>query len=146
MADKRRTVQADYHGTETVTHDACDRPPPRFHPIGSLVIRAFERCGVVPPQTAVTVTSARLTANLVASGRFLGVLASLSNRHAPIKMLPIELPSTEWPASAVMLKNRTLGPTAKLFLETVREVVEAGPLLAGRRSANDVVDGSSTGT
>ena len=109
--------------------------PPPTHPIGALVVNAFRHSGLQPPQCVVTVTSARFTAGLIAGGQFLGVLASagLNDPHAPVKMLPVELPMTAWPVSVATLKNRTLGPAAKLFLDCAGQLVK--PLSkAGARS------------
>ena len=50
--------------------------PPADHPIGALIVNTFRRSGLQLPENSVTVGSATFTRSLVASGRFLGVLAS----------------------------------------------------------------------
>jgi len=42
-----------------------------------------------------------------------------------LKVLPIKLPAREWPIVIVTLKNRTLNPVARLFLEHVRAGVRS---------------------
>jgi DNA-binding transcriptional LysR family regulator len=37
-----------------------------------------------------------------------------------LKILPIRLPVREWPVAIVTLKDRTLNPVARLFIEHVR--------------------------
>jgi DNA-binding transcriptional LysR family regulator len=109
--------------------------PPPTHPVGALVVNAFRHSGLQPPQCVVTVTSARFTGSLVAGGQFLGVLASagLNDPYAPVKTLPVELPVMAWPVGIATLKNRTLGPAAKLFLDCAGQLVK--PLAkAGVRS------------
>ncbi len=46
-------------------------------------------------------------------------------RHREIKVLPVELPMTSMPNGIVTLKNRTLGPVARLFIAHAREVAKA---------------------
>jgi DNA-binding transcriptional LysR family regulator len=45
-------------------------------------------------------------------------------RRLEIKILPVELPIDRVPIGIVTLKNRTLSPTAKLFIEHAREVAK----------------------
>lgn len=100
--------------------------PPPTHPIGALVINAFKHSSLQPPQRFVTVTSARFTSSLIAGGQFLGVLASaaLNDPYSPLTILPVELPMATWPVSVAKLKNRTLGPLAKLLIEYASEFVK----------------------
>jgi DNA-binding transcriptional LysR family regulator len=112
--------------------------PPPNHPINSFVANAFRRGGLQLPQSVVTVASATFTRALVASGQFLGVLGSagfgLKDARSSIRILPNVLPlevSAAWPVSILMLKNRALTPTAKLFIDCAREV--ASPLAVGRQ-------------
>jgi hypothetical protein len=41
-----------------------------------------------------------------------------------LKALPVHLPATQRTMAIVVLKNRTLSPIAKLFIETVRAVAK----------------------
>lgn len=100
--------------------------PPPNHVVGSLVIEAFHKTGLRPPETTVTAPTAQFTSLLIAGGQFLGVLGAVFLRnnvaHLPLKALPVELSIPEWPVSIVALKNRTLSPVAKLFIDCAREV------------------------
>ena len=47
-----------------------------------------------------------------------------STRRTELKVLPVELPMDRVPVGIVTLKNRTLSPVAKLFIEHAREVAK----------------------
>jgi DNA-binding transcriptional LysR family regulator len=103
--------------------------PPPTRPVGAQVIDAFRRSGLRPPRGIVTAPSAPFTSNLIANGRFLGVLGSVflgvnAARAARLKVLPVKLPIPMWPISIVTLKNRALSPVAKLFIDCAREVAK----------------------
>ena len=69
---------------------------------------------------------AELRLGLLATGRFLTILLTsllrFSNSHPEIKVLPVELPMARIPIGIITLKNRTLSPTTRLFIEHAREV------------------------
>jgi len=44
----------------------------------------------------------------------------------PLKVVPIKLPGQPRPGGVVTLKNRTLSPVAKFFIECVHPTCEAG--------------------
>jgi hypothetical protein len=44
------------------------------------------------------------------------------DKHLPLKMLPVELPENPYPIAIIMLKNRTLSPLAKVFVECAHEM------------------------
>jgi DNA-binding transcriptional LysR family regulator len=94
--------------------------------LGSAVVEAFRANGVEAPRTTVTTSSSHLRDNLLATGRFLTVLQrSLLHfpvKHHSLKILPVELPATRRPTGIMTLKNRTLSPVARLFIECAREV------------------------
>src|SRR5262249_37356986 len=102
--------------------------PPPDHPVGSLVIEAFRRCGLEAPRRSVTVASAQCTSNLLAKGQFLGVHGSVFLHFNPpsvrLKVLPVELPIPESSNSVVTLRGRTLSPVAQLFIDCAREVTK----------------------
>jgi DNA-binding transcriptional LysR family regulator len=102
--------------------------PPPDHPVGALVIEAFNSIGLDPPQRAVSVGSALCTSNIVARGQYLGVLGSMFLHFNPpsvkLKVLPINFPVTAPPISVITLKDRTLSPAARLFLEFTRGIVK----------------------
>jgi DNA-binding transcriptional LysR family regulator len=92
---------------------------------GSLILQLFRANNLQPPQPAITTLSGQLTVTLIASGRFVGVLpssvAQFSASRAGLKILPLKLPPVHVPASIVTLKNRTLSPPAKLFVDCARQ-------------------------
>lgn len=102
--------------------------PPPSHPITSHVIEAFRRSGLEPPRRTVTVTSAQFVSNLVGKGYFLGVHGTvylhLHPARGSLKVLPAELPIPLVPVSAITLKNRTLTPLARRFMECARDLAK----------------------
>jgi hypothetical protein len=54
--------------------------------------------------------------------------------HPPIKVLPVELPTTHRPSVIISLKNRTLSPLAQLFVDCAREI--AKPLTKRQESTD----------
>jgi DNA-binding transcriptional LysR family regulator len=102
--------------------------PPLSHPVGALVIDAFRRSGLQPPQGVVSVASAPVTASLIADGQFLGILGSMFLGVLPqrglLRVLPVTLPIPEFPTSVVMLKGRACSPAAKLFIDCARGVAK----------------------
>jgi len=65
---------------------------------------------------------------MLSTGRFLGMLPRstlwFSGKRLGIKVLPIKLPVHPPPVAIVSLKNRTLSPVARLFIECARDVVK----------------------
>jgi DNA-binding transcriptional LysR family regulator len=101
--------------------------PPLDSGIGAIVIEAFRASGLDYP-CAAAVGDAAVRMNLVASGRFVSIfpnsLLRFPTRHREIKVLPVELQGTHVPISIVTLKNRSLSPVARLFIEHAREVAK----------------------
>ena len=90
-------------------------------PIGSNVADAFRASGAAfPPKGAVRGTSL-LACALVPRGPYLGVFpASLLRFVANLQrltVLPVDLPIPPWSVGAMMLKNRTITPVVKLFID-----------------------------
>jgi DNA-binding transcriptional LysR family regulator len=82
---------------------------------------------------------------LIASGRFVGMLPSsvahFNGKRAGLKTLPVKLPPVRLAASIVTVKNRTLSPAAKLFIDCARQVIKPISSTGGgkhAKSANDV--------
>jgi DNA-binding transcriptional LysR family regulator len=71
---------------------------------------------------------------LLATGRFLtivpGSVMKFGAERTLLRILPVSLPSWHLPVAIVTVKNRTLTPLAKLFIERVRAA--AKPLAASR--------------
>jgi DNA-binding transcriptional LysR family regulator len=97
-------------------------------PLWSYVTKAFQAAGLKPPRVAVTTNSYHARFSLLATGRFLSVRANLAlkfqGKQPLIKALPIELPMTRAPIAIITLKNRTLSPAARLFIDCAREIAK----------------------
>ncbi len=93
-----------------------------------VVAEAFAVRGLAMPEVAVPTFSVPLRATLAAGGRFLTVFpASVMQFEAKrygLTALPIELPRRRWPVAVVTLKDRTLSPLAKLFIQCFRDFSE----------------------
>jgi DNA-binding transcriptional LysR family regulator len=116
--------------------ELADEPwvlPPNDTPIGLIVADAFRTRGMKFPPKGVVWGYPSLTCALLPRGPFLGTLpASLLRLGANIprlKVLPVDLPVEPWPVGIMTLKNRTLTPVVKLFIDCAREVVKP---LAGK--------------
>jgi DNA-binding transcriptional LysR family regulator len=109
--------------------------PPPDSGIGAVAMRAFRALGLDYPRATVASFPTEVRMSMLAPGRFLTMLpASVLRFPAPrseVKALPVELPLAHVPIGIVTLKNRTLSPVAKLFIEHAREV--AKPLAKKRR-------------
>ena len=93
------------------------------------VAEAFRARGLPMPPISLMTFSVHLRVNLLASGRYLtafprSVLRINADRF-PIKILPLDLPAQPWPVAVVTLKNRTLSPVVKLFIDHLRAFVNS---------------------
>ena len=108
--------------------------PPPASAFGLVVMEAFRASGLDYPRTTVVTFSPEVRIRLLATGRFVAIFPAsalrLPTRHPEIKILPVELPTARVPIAIVTLKNRTLSPAARLFIEHAREF--AKPLAKGK--------------
>jgi DNA-binding transcriptional LysR family regulator len=108
--------------------------PPPGSPFASVVSEAFRATNLGLPPTVATSTFPVRNA-LLATGRFVTMIPRVAlvfpAASPSLKSLPIDLPSTVRPLAVITLKNRVLGPTAQLFMETVRELAKS---IAKRKS------------
>ena len=119
---RRKLILAD------LLHEPWVLPPP-----DSLARRfiddAFLALGLEPPTAQVATFSMNLCHQLLATGRYLTVLpgeAARMARHLPVKPLGVEFPGIARSVGIMTLKNRTLSPFARLFIECAR--LTAAPL------------------
>jgi DNA-binding transcriptional LysR family regulator len=117
--------------------ELADEPwslPPPGSLVGSLVAEAFRASGIECPRRGVATGSIHLHSALLARGPFLGIFPVSMLRFAanlpPLKVLPVELPVRPGPVGIMTLKNRTLSPATRLFIEYARETVK--PLAKGK--------------
>jgi DNA-binding transcriptional LysR family regulator len=108
--------------------------PPYDSVPGALILQIFRASKLQPPRPSIATLSGQLTATLIASGRFVGVLPSSVahfNRQAGLQILPVKLPAVHLAAGIITVKNRTLNPSAKLFIDCAREVARPMAKLPG---------------
>ena len=121
-ARRRRVGLADLLGEAWVL-------PPYDSVPGALIAGLFRAAGLEPPRAAVVTLSANLTAALVGTGNFVGLLPkSVVHFHAErlsLKALPVGLPDARIRVSVVTVKGRTLGPLAERFVGCARELAKA---------------------
>ena len=94
----------------------------------SSLIEAFRASGLEPPRATVTAASIHVRMSLLGTGRFLSLRPQSAVRfqgaNPLLKALPVELPTTSHPVAIMTLKNRTLSPLARLFIEHTRAVAK----------------------
>src|SRR5215475_1800304 len=85
------------------------------------VVDAFRARSLEPPRAAVYTDASNMRTSLAATGGFLAVVAAsvarVSAMHAALKILPVTLRAARVPIGIVTVKNRTLSPLARLFLD-----------------------------
>jgi DNA-binding transcriptional LysR family regulator len=95
---------------------------------GSFAAEAFRASGLGLPRPTVVTFSQNLRYHLLATGRHLTTLAGSSLRfnaeYFSLKALPVDLTFPPRPVVVVTLKNRTLSPTARLFIAYAHEVAK----------------------
>jgi len=111
--------------------------PPATNAAGSFVRDAFEKMGLAVPNTIVSTYSTIFRHNLIATARFITILPKsmlpVMARDHSLKALPVHLPGQRRTMAIVALKNRTLSPIAKLFIENVCAV--ARPTAKAKKNA-----------
>src|SRR6266508_4458813 len=109
--------------------------PPRTSVLGSTAMEAFRASGLDYPRTTVFVVPTEVRINLLMRGNYLTILADFALRFparlSEIKVLPVELPLDRVQVGIVTLKNRTLSPLVRPFIDAAHEV--ANPLTKGKR-------------
>lgn len=96
----------------------------------------FHRQRLNLPESAVTTMSMLVRYELIATNSFLTVMygSVLRFGNAPkfLRVLPVDLP-TGIPIGMVRLKNRTLTPSAEVFIRATREMVRPMPSLSAKQ-------------
>lgn len=102
--------------------------PPPDSLVGSFVRELFRASGLDVPRRGVACGSLQFTYMLMATGRYLGLfprsLLHFSGNRFALKVLPVKLPITPPPVGIVTLKNRTIHPAARLFIDFARTVAK----------------------
>jgi len=93
-----------------------------------LITTAFRAHGLELPRRNVASFSLHVRTYLLATGRFLAIMSdtTLRFRAKPwsVKVLPIDLGVPPQKVAIFTLKNRTLSPAVKLFIECARQVAK----------------------
>jgi DNA-binding transcriptional LysR family regulator len=102
--------------------------PPPGSGITSIAMEAFGAGGLDYPRSTVITDSPQVRLSLLATGRYLTLFPASTLRfptqRSEVRVLPVELPMAGVPNGIVTLKNRTLSPVARLFIDTAREVAK----------------------
>jgi DNA-binding transcriptional LysR family regulator len=97
-------------------------PPDDTMP-GLLASELFRAAGTAMPSAPITTLSMHLCCRLAASSNFVtmlpGSILRFNNLDQSLKVLPIKLAPQRRPVGIVTLRNRTLTPAARLFIECV---------------------------
>jgi DNA-binding transcriptional LysR family regulator len=100
---------------------------PRDSIIGTSIAEAFRENGLEPPRAQMVSFSIPLCHHLVASGRFLTMLPISMvhlGKQLNLKVLRVKFPGIPRPTGIITLKNRTLSPMAKPFVDCARKVAK----------------------
>lgn len=100
-------------------------PPLESYP-WSRIAEAFATRGLSLPRRVATTRSVQLLTTLVGTGQFLSILPRtvlhFCASAVQLKTLPVDADLPRYPVGIATLKNRTLNPTAAIFIEHAREV------------------------
>jgi DNA-binding transcriptional LysR family regulator len=103
--------------------------PPYDSVPGSLILEIFRANKMQPPRARLVTLSGHLTATLIGTGRFVGLLPSsvarFSASRAGLRILATDLPAPRVATAIITVKNRTLSPLAELFIDSAREITTA---------------------
>ena len=111
--------------------DLVDEPwiiPPSLV-VNAIVKAAFEAQGLKPPEAKVITSYILMRNHLLATGRFLTVLPEsvlqYNAKQWALRALPIKLRTKPQPIAVISLKNRTISPAVRLFIEHLGTVTKA---------------------
>lgn len=119
--------------------DECWTLPIREGWIGPVIVETLRAAGLDMSQRVVFSNSIQLHNALMATGRFLTVLSEstilFGGKRLGLRILPIDLPIPAGPVGFITLKNRTISPIARLFIDCAREVVRSQARVRNGRSS-----------
>jgi DNA-binding transcriptional LysR family regulator len=95
----------------------------------SFIAQAFSAQGLELPRARVTSLPGAIRTQLVATGRFLTIMAGSMLRHDAerwdLKALPIALDALSFPVAVFKLKHRTVSPAVEKLIEYLRAVAKS---------------------
>jgi DNA-binding transcriptional LysR family regulator len=102
---------------------------PKGQVVRGIIDGAFRAHGLSMPGEHVTTDTLHVRNHLLATGRFLTIIAgsvlSYNAKQWSLKALPIDLRSKPRPHAIVTLKNRTLNPVAELFIRELKAMASS---------------------
>jgi DNA-binding transcriptional LysR family regulator len=103
-------------------------PPPDSIP-GVLIAEIFREHGLKYPRASIVTLSVQLTATMIATGRFVGLLpgsvARFSAKRVGLKILPVQVPTVLGSVVVITVKKRTPSPLAQIFISSARAVAKS---------------------
>jgi DNA-binding transcriptional LysR family regulator len=97
---------------------------PKGQVVRGIIADAFHAQSLAMPNEHVTTDTVHIRNHLLATGRFLTIIAGSVLRYNAqqwsLKALPIDLRAKPRPHAIVTLKNRTLNPVAELFIRELK--------------------------
>lgn len=94
----------------------------------TLIAEAFRSRGSELPRRIVTAQSILLQNSLLTTGRFLTIMPRSVLHYCAkalqVKILPVNMTIEPYPVGVVTLKNRTLSPIVRLFVDCAREIAK----------------------
>jgi DNA-binding transcriptional LysR family regulator len=96
--------------------------------LGSPTLEAFRAAGLSGPRVVVLSSSLNLRYGLLGTGRFITMIPDSALQYgaqrASIRILPIKIPRWHVPTCALTLKDRTLSPLARRFIDCLHELAK----------------------
>jgi DNA-binding transcriptional LysR family regulator len=108
--------------------------------IGAVAAENLRARGLPYPSTGVKCTALQMHVSLLQTGHYLALLSDsflrFSAARSQMKALPVKLEVQPPPIGIAMLKNRTISPVSRLFIDALRAIAKpsARPQNAKRRS------------
>jgi DNA-binding transcriptional LysR family regulator len=121
-ANRRKIKAAELAGQSWVL-------PPVESPPGAAAIKAFRAGGLDAPQATVFAVHPEVRMSLLMTGRFMTIFSNSALRfpstRPALAVLPVTLALPPVSIGIITLKNRTVGPASRLFIEHAREVAKS---------------------
>ena len=106
----------------------CWALPPQEQVLGLVAMKVFRDSGIGYPLATVITAAPDMRISLLATGRFLSIFNDLVLKfptgRPEIKVLPVKVTVPPVSVGIITLKNRTLSPVARLFVEHARELAK----------------------
>jgi DNA-binding transcriptional LysR family regulator len=102
--------------------------PPEGSPSYSMIEMLFRQDGLAMPRARVSTFSLGVRKSMAAGGRFLAMIPRGALQFPPhdpsVTSLRVDLPAARYQAAILTMRDRTISPMAKLFIDCAREVAK----------------------